>query len=158
MFVLNGTEGGFKGVHYYYQRFILFTKKLWIIILLSIHYAEINKLFQQRFYSLLVSVVLFQFIQTFYSLSYQVYFFPCFIFNFASLERFRTRLRNLCTKNKIMMKLGLSWVNSAYLGLKLIGLTLLIQNINLEGDVGEGETELTHQCLVSKDVQCRISM
>ena len=56
------------------------------------------------------------------------------------------------------MKLRLSWVNTAYLGLKLIGLTLLIQNINLEGDVGEGETELTHQCLVSKDVQCRISM
>ena len=26
MFVLNGTEGGFKGVHYYYYRFILFTK------------------------------------------------------------------------------------------------------------------------------------
>ena len=105
-----------------------------------------------------MSVVLFSIYPNFLLIILPSVFFSVFFFNFASLERFRTRLRNLCTKNKMMMKLGLSWVNSAYLGLKLIGLTLLIQNINLEGDVGEGETELTHQCLVSKDVQCRISM
>ena len=86
-------------------------------------------------------------------------FFPCFIFNFASLERFRTRLRNLCTKNKIMMKLRLSWVNSAYLGLKLIGLTLLIQNINLEGLLERERQSLPisvwYQKMYSAEYQCK---
>ena len=106
-----------KAFHYYHYKLILFTK-LQIIILLSTHYTEINKLVLAKF--LLTSCVCgsFSIYPNFLLIILPSLLFLCFICNFVNLERFRTRVRNLCTKNKIIMKLGLSRVKLSLVGTK----------------------------------------